>query len=244
MASQAQEFSTKELSPETWPDFERLFSQGNGWDHCWCMAFQRARQSSRNEFPTRAEQSVQNHEEKRGLVQSGRAHGILVYAGGAPVGWCQFGSEDELYGIASRRKGSEPNAPKNDTELWRITCFVTDRKYRRRGVAGVALTAALAAIRKKGGGLVEAYPVAHWHVDRQLGRLIREYGRGSPEVREHLRSRSLPEGVFVQGIGPVQAVHGTFGNVSTQGTVSMFERAGFRAVAVIGKTHVAMQITL
>jgi hypothetical protein len=27
----ATRYTTRELSPETWPDFERLFSQGGGW---------------------------------------------------------------------------------------------------------------------------------------------------------------------------------------------------------------------
>jgi hypothetical protein len=40
--------------------------------------------------------------------------------------------------------------------LWRITCFVVRKKYRRRGVARTALKAALAAIQKQGGGVVEA----------------------------------------------------------------------------------------
>lgn len=46
--------------------------------------------------------------------------------------------------------------------LWRITCFVVDRNYRHRRVARVALQAALEAIRDKGGGLVEAYPIIRW----------------------------------------------------------------------------------
>jgi ribosomal protein S18 acetylase RimI-like enzyme len=46
--------------------------------------------------------------------------------------------------------------------LWRITCFVVDREHRRRGVAGLALKAALEAIRKRGGGVVEAYPIVSW----------------------------------------------------------------------------------
>ena len=44
--------------------------------------------------------------------------------------------------------------------MWRITCFVVDKEYRGRGVAVAGLRAALEAIRKKGGGLVEAYPVS------------------------------------------------------------------------------------
>lgn len=80
-------------------------------------------------------------------------------------------------------------------------CFVVDRQYRRRGIAGVALEAALEAIRSKGGGLVEAYPVARWRA-------------------------------------------GTFGNSSTYGTVSMFQKRGFKVVAPFGSANVLMRRTI
>jgi GNAT superfamily N-acetyltransferase len=53
-------------------------------------------------------------------------------------------------------------ASTSDRMLWRITCFVVHKKYRGRGVARTALKAALAAIQKQGGGLVEAYPIKCW----------------------------------------------------------------------------------
>jgi len=45
------------------------------------------------------------------------------------------------------------------TNLWRITCFFVDRDHRGRGVAKIALHAALESIKKQGGGIVEAFPV-------------------------------------------------------------------------------------
>jgi GNAT superfamily N-acetyltransferase len=197
---------TKELSAETWPDFERLFSRGHGWDHCWCMAFQRGPRPSRQEFRTRGEVGPRNHEAKRALVDQGRAHGILVYADAEPIGWCQYGSRDELHG--SRQ--ADATRPEISERLWRVTCFVVDRKHRRSGVAGLALHAALEAIRTKGGGVVEAYPVACW-----------THGRDA-----------APAAVYVQGVGPVAPAWGGFGNVSTSGVISMFENEGFEAVAV------------
>jgi GNAT superfamily N-acetyltransferase len=105
---------------------------------------------------------VRNHLEKAELVEKGRAHGILVYANGKPVGWCQYGPSEELPRIDNSRnyRGLAPDG--GVRKVWRITCFVVEKKHRRRGVATAALKAALAAIRKKGGGLVEAYPVARW----------------------------------------------------------------------------------
>jgi hypothetical protein len=239
MNDTAQEYTTRELSSGTWPDFEALFSRGNGWDHCWCMAFQHDR-LTQNRGSTRAEKSPANHAEKRALVESGQAHGVLVYSAGIPVGWCQFGSSDELVIPGSRAR----NPQHLPTAGWRITCFVTDKDHRRKGVATLALDAALSAICSRGGGIVEAYPVAHWQVDRELGRLVRLHGRQSLEVRQHLATRSKPADLVVAGAGLVASAHGVFGNVSTQGTVSMFEKAGFEPCGVVGKTHVVMRITV
>jgi GNAT superfamily N-acetyltransferase len=165
------------------------------------MAHQRGPHPSRQEFRTRAEVSVQNHQLKEKLVQQGQAHGILVYADDEPVGWCQYGSSDELAGFL--------NSPREQTRLWRITCFVVDKRHRRRGVAGLALHAALDAIRGRGGGLVEGYPVAGWTHGKEAS----------------------PGPVNVPGVGRVGRV---WGQNRYTGTVSMFEREGFRAVGVCG----------
>jgi GNAT superfamily N-acetyltransferase len=206
MPSQVLAYTTKELSKKTWPDFEELFSQKNGWDFCWCMHFHRSRSLPKNErLNSRAERGVRNRREKKELVEKGCSHGILVYANREPVGWCQYGPADELPRIDNSRKyrGLAPQSVKE--RLWRIPCFVVDKKYRRRGVASAALKAALEAIRKKGGGLVEAYPIASWE----------SYA---------------------------------FGNESTNGTVSMFEKEGFRVVTPFGSTrfstHVLMRKTV
>ncbi len=78
------------------------------------------------------------------------------------MGWCQYGSQEELPRIESS-PGYRKHAREGDGDkLWRITCFVVDKKHRGRGVANLALKAALQAIKKRGGGLVEAYPIIRW----------------------------------------------------------------------------------
>ena len=163
MPLQAPRYTTKELSRKTWPDFEKLFSQGNGWDFCWCMHFHRPHGLPKSKhLRTRAERGVRNRREKRALLEKGCSHGIIVYAEGEPVGWCQYGPREELPRIDNSRKyrGLAPEADKG--KLWRVTCFAVLKKYRKRGVASAGLKAALEAIRKKGGGLVEAYPINRW----------------------------------------------------------------------------------
>jgi hypothetical protein len=71
----------------------------------------------------------------------------------------------------------------------------------------------------RGGGLVEAYPIAGW-----------THGRDGS-------AGAVP----VQGAGLVAPAHGSFGNVSTTGTVSMFENAGFEAAGTYGSCRVLMR---
>jgi len=115
----------------------------------------------------KAKRDERNRQQKRELVQDGRSHGILVYWEGEPIGWCQYGPKEELPRIDNGR-AYRKLAPGDDVKkLWRVTCFTVDRKHRRRGVATIALKAALEAIRKQGGGLVEAYPIKRWGAYRE-----------------------------------------------------------------------------
>lgn len=171
MVPEALEYFTKELTKDTLPDFERLFEKhpAPGAFGCWCLYHQRpsAELAAGKQQHSRVKQAARNRDEKRELVEKGRSHGILVFWKGEPVGWCQFGPEEELPRIENYRDYRRL-ARKGDIErLWRITCFVVDPKYRKRGVASAGLKAALEAIRNKGGGLVEAYPIIRWGAYRE-----------------------------------------------------------------------------
>jgi ribosomal protein S18 acetylase RimI-like enzyme len=121
------------------------------------MLYQRGCHLDAKRFPDRSSAFPQNQAEKRALVDAGRAHGILVYDDREPIGWCQFGPADELpLSGAARLDRRIPSL--GSGVRWRITCFVTAVRWRRRGVASTALRNALEAIRERGGGLVEAYP--------------------------------------------------------------------------------------
>lgn len=99
--------------------------------------------------------SKQNKEEKQMLINQGKSHGVLMYHNGDPIGWCQFGPRDELPRVDVMRNYKVP--PQED--LWRITCFFIDRRYRGKGVAREAIREALKLMKDKGVKLVEAYPM-------------------------------------------------------------------------------------
>lgn len=170
MASEASGYSTKELTRDTLPDFEQFMQTrpAPGAYMCWCLFHQWGPASTAGPRPrSRKEEAANNRQLKRDLVARDRSHGILVYSGGEPVGWCQYGLREELPRFDRSPVYRRLALDADPERLWRITCFVVDRKHRRRGVAGAALAAALEAIRKRGGGLVEAYPITKWGAYRE-----------------------------------------------------------------------------
>ena len=123
-------FTVKPLDANTWPDFARLVEKHNGvWGGCWCMAFHA-------EGVGHDKTAAQNRTEKEQRVREGRAHAALVYAGAMAVGWCQFGSPDELPRIKLKRDYQKGLSQLPD---WRITCFFVDKDYRGKGVTSIAL---------------------------------------------------------------------------------------------------------
>jgi ribosomal protein S18 acetylase RimI-like enzyme len=143
------EFTVKELDETTWPDFARLVEKHNGvWGGCWCMGFH-------PKGVGWGKSAAHNRVEKELRVREGRAHAALVYDGENAVGWCQFGSPDELPRIKLKKAYQEGLQQLPD---WRITCFFVDRDYRGKGIAAAALEGALDEIARLGGGVVESYP--------------------------------------------------------------------------------------
>jgi GNAT superfamily N-acetyltransferase len=96
-----------------------------------------------------------NRSLKEQLVRAGRAHAALVFDGDLAVAWCQYGAPAELPNINHRKEYQAGAVQPPD---YRLTCFFVDKKYRRQGVAGVALQGALQLIAQAGGSVAEAYP--------------------------------------------------------------------------------------
>lgn len=71
------------------------------------------------------------------------------------MAWCQYGTPEELPNIYHRK---EYEAGMERLPDYRLTCFFVDKRYRRAGLAAVALRGALDLIAREGGGIVEAYP--------------------------------------------------------------------------------------
>jgi hypothetical protein len=222
-------FTTKVLSSRTWDDFEKLFAVGTGWGRCTCLFALDARRSTRG--GTWAEQRQVNLGTMRGLVEENRSQGVLVYDRGEPVGWCQFVPKDQL------RFGDE-RASRAD---WFITCFVIEPLYRGVGATGVALRAAVKAISRRGGGVVEGWATA------MASDPPPKSGSRDVYVEDDVLflggSARVRYGFEVEGVGPVAALYRSrrsMHGAPLGGTVELFRREGFEAVGVLPRPKSAL----
>jgi GNAT superfamily N-acetyltransferase len=141
--------TVRPLTPETWDAFADLAERHNGvWGGCWCTWFHTFQSEK-----THTVEGNRSHKEQR--VREGRAHAALVFDGDVAVGWCEYGSPEELPNINHRKEYEQGVQQLPD---YRLTCFFIDKRYRRQGVSAVALRGALDMIAQAGGGVVEAYP--------------------------------------------------------------------------------------
>src|SRR4051794_3993033 len=141
--------TVRPLTPETWDAFADLAQRHNGvWGGCWCTWF--------HLYPDPPERrELGNREFKRTLVETGCAHAALVFDDDVAVAWAEYGPVGELPNIHHRKEWEQGVVHRPD---YRITCLFVDRRYRRKGVAAVAVRGALELIAAAGGGLVESYP--------------------------------------------------------------------------------------
>lgn len=154
MAENPMQLTVKPLSAETWPDFEALFAKHRGVrGGCWCVYYM-CKSTDYNRMGAEGRRDFH-----KTLALSGKAQGLLAYEGDTPVGWCQFGPPDVLSQYDRGRRYPKLEIAPADQPQWRISCLFTDKHRRSRGVAIFTLHAALEEIARRGGGVVEAFPL-------------------------------------------------------------------------------------
>lgn len=142
------------LTPQTWPDFKAMFAFHKGVrGGCWCLFHQ----VSSPDFQKRSRE--ERHDLHKQRVEEGLATGAIVYEGEEPIAWAQFGRLENFEQVL-RQRGYKTYRQAEGATLadWVITCLFVDKRRRKEGLQREALHAALDAIRRLGGGVVDAFP--------------------------------------------------------------------------------------
>jgi GNAT superfamily N-acetyltransferase len=137
------------LTPSRWKDLETLFGARGACGGCWCMFWR----LPRAEFERRKGDG--NRRAFRKLVKEGSPPGLLAYDGRQPVGWCAVAPRAVYPALARSRILRPPDGE----PVWSVSCLFVARPYRRRGLSKLLLEAAADHVRRRGGRIVEGYPV-------------------------------------------------------------------------------------
>ena len=90
------------------------------------------------------------------LVRAVTPVGILAYHEEQPVAWCSIAPR-ETYAALERYRA----LPRiDDFPVWSVACLFVDRRFRRQGLTGSLLGAAVDYARAHNAPIVEGYPVA------------------------------------------------------------------------------------
>lgn len=142
--------TTRELIPDLWPDLQQLFGDNGACGGCWCMFWRQERGEDWSKI-----KGAVNKRRLRELVKSGRAHGVLAYVEGAPVGWAAFDRRRDFVKL-----DRAPSLACDDADrVWSLPCFFVKAGYRRQGVGSALIAAAVKAVHRRRGAVIEAYPV-------------------------------------------------------------------------------------
>ena len=137
------------LTPARWDDFETLFGPNGACAGCWCAWFL----MTNREF---TEAKKEGHKQlMRDLVDTGVEPGIIAYADGVPAGWVALAPRERYKRLAT----SKQLGAVDDKAVWVIPCFFIHRDYRRQGLMGKLLTAAIDYAKSRGVKTLEAFPL-------------------------------------------------------------------------------------
>jgi predicted GNAT family acetyltransferase len=166
-AALVENIETKDLTPELWPAFEKLFGKNGACGGCWCMAWRIEKGERWDEVkgPTAKRRM-------RTLVTKGKALGVLAFAGNEPVGWCAYGPRADFPKLDRARTLTCDDAER----VWSIPCFFVKNGWRGKGVATALLKHALQSLRQEGAEIAEGYPVKPSKGGGQIRLLSRIYG--------------------------------------------------------------------
>jgi ribosomal protein S18 acetylase RimI-like enzyme/uncharacterized protein YndB with AHSA1/START domain len=144
-----------DVTPERLVDYQGFFDHYAfrdypAWQSCYCMETHRTQAAEEWAARTAAE----NRRDMSAGIVEGKVTGLLAYADGKPVGWCNYGETTRLSGVMNKLGLSA----EDHEGVGSVACFVIAAPYRGHGVASRLLDAAVERLRQRGVRAVEAYP--------------------------------------------------------------------------------------
>lgn len=126
------------------------FTDNPEWASCYCYYYHIA--CTNREWRKRSKE--ENRSSTSQLILSGEMQGYLAYLDGLTAGWCNANRKDKFQRLLAEKELWDSSDEKSGS----IVCFLIAPENRKKGVARLFLTEAVAGFKSKGYEYAEAYP--------------------------------------------------------------------------------------
>jgi len=143
----------------SWDDLEAVLGGRGYHSGCWCQRFKiKGREWDAGSVPIEERARRLREQTRCGRPKAPATSGLVAYLDACAVGWCAVEPR-----CAFVRLGRVPWAgrdeDRSDDSVWAVTCFVTRKGFRRRGISRALARAAVEFARQRGARALEGYPM-------------------------------------------------------------------------------------
>ncbi|QBY02601.1 GNAT family N-acetyltransferase [Rhodophyticola sp. CCM32] len=138
-----------DIRPADWAGFSAVMGEKGGCGGCWCMIWR----LSKSEMD--AGLGDGNRRAMKALFAAGEVPGLVAYHNAVAIGWIQV----DRRAAFPRLDRSRVLKPVDDLPVWSVSCFLVDKRFRRKGLSTALLNAACDFAKGQGARMIEGYPI-------------------------------------------------------------------------------------
>jgi GNAT superfamily N-acetyltransferase len=155
------EISVMPANMASWEDLQKIFGSRGAAAGCQCQRYKLARLESFRSVPVEERADRLHRQADSGHPESGTTSGLVAYIDGEPAGWCAVEPRSAYTGLARVFKvpWEGRDEDKADSSVWAVTCFVTRKGFRKRGISRALARVAADFARERGARAIEGYPI-------------------------------------------------------------------------------------
>jgi GNAT superfamily N-acetyltransferase len=143
----------------SWADLQAVFGTADYPGMCYCQHY-KTRDCHWSSLSGEERQGRLRKQTRCDNPRAQTTSGLVAYLGHEPVGWVAVEPRTAYPRLPKvRTVWSGRQEDKTDDGVWAVTCFVTRKGYRKRGITYALAAATVGFARDQGARALEAYPM-------------------------------------------------------------------------------------
>jgi len=143
----------------SWADLQAIFGTSDYPGRCYCQAY-KVRDRDWKSLSPGQRQARLREQTHCGDPRADYTTGLVAYLGADPAGWVAVEPRTVYARLPYvRTVWNGRHEDKADESVWAVTCFVTRKGYRKRGITYSLAAATIDFARERGARALEAYPM-------------------------------------------------------------------------------------